>query len=143
MGTPVATLLGFSPGAVTMPALPRTEPAAPAPLPQGRAVTALAVLGMPDPLAPGMKIVLFPGVGGRGTVGVTGVVMVPGASGIVGRAAPTGGMTIGPGIEPAAALAANERTSKMLSNAINGLSMKRPFVTADFLPVRPQDDNAL
>src|SRR5207247_1667727 len=74
-----------------------------------------------------------------------GVVMVPGVSGIVGRAAPTGGMTMGPGIEPAAALAANERTSTTLSSgsAINGLWMKRPFVTADFLPVRAQDDNAL
>ncbi len=101
LGTPVATLLGFSPGAVAMPALPGIVPAARDP--QGRTVPGFTVLAAPGPLAPGMVIVLFPGVGEGGTVGVTGVVMVPSALGIVGRAAPTGGAKMSPGSEPALA----------------------------------------
>jgi hypothetical protein len=111
LGTPVAVLLGFSPGAVAIPALPGIAPAAPDPLPQGRTVPGLRVLAAPDPLTPGMVIVLLPGVGEGGTVGVTGVVMVPGAAGMVGRAAPTGGINIGPGIEPAWAPPASAETN--------------------------------
>jgi hypothetical protein len=55
---PIATLLGFSSGAVAMPALPGIAPAAFDPVPQGRTVPGFAVLAAPDPLAPGMVIVL-------------------------------------------------------------------------------------
>jgi hypothetical protein len=58
LGTPIATLLGFSPGAVAMPALPGIAPAALDPVPHGRTVVGFSVLAAPDPLTPGMVIVL-------------------------------------------------------------------------------------
>jgi hypothetical protein len=129
LGTPVTTLLGLAPGAVAMPALPVIVPAALAPLPQGRTVPGFMVLAAPDPLTPGMVIVLRPGVRGRGTVGVTGVVMVPVALGIVDRAAmPTGGMKISAGLEPASALPARAETSA----ALNKDNFMWLFITEDY-----------
>jgi hypothetical protein len=128
LGTPVASLL--APGEVKMPALPPIAPAALDPLPHGRTVAGLAVLGRPDRLAPGMVIVLFPGVGEDGTVGVRGVVMVPGASGMVERAAgPTGGIKRGEGIEPAMALPASAQTSA----ALNDGNMRDPQAVGSFI----------
>lgn len=128
LGTPVASLL--APGEVKMPALPPIAPAALDPLPHGRTVAGFAVLGRPDRLAPGMVIVLFPGVGEGGTVGVRGVVMVPGASGMVERAAgPTGGIKRGAGIEPAMALPASAQTT----TALNGNNMRSSRAVGSFI----------
>jgi hypothetical protein len=98
LGTPVATLLGLEPGAVIVPALPGIAPAAFDPVPQGRTLPGFTVPAVPDPLTPGVVIVLCPGVRPRGTVGVTGVVIVPvGAVESDGWAAkPTGGDAISP-----------------------------------------------
>jgi hypothetical protein len=125
-----------TPGAVAIPALPRIAPAAPDPVPQGRTAPGLRVLAAPDPLTPGMVIVLFPGVGEGGTVGVTGVVMVPGAAGMVGRAAPTGGIKIGPGIEPALAPPASAAVNT--NSTMRGARMQRPFIMSEFLPINSE-----
>ena len=135
VGTPVATLLGFSPGAVAMPALPGIVPAALDPDPQGRTVPGFTVLAAPGPLAPGRVIVLFPGVGEGGTVGVIGAVTVPpGAAGNGERAAgPTAGAAMSAGIEPALALPVSALNS---GSKISGLRRKRAFITGGVLRMR-------
>ena len=113
LGTPVATLFGFEPGAVAMPALPGIAPA--------------------DPLTPGSVIVLCPGVRPRGTVGVTGVVAVPpGAPKEGGWAAiPTGGVAISPWLEAALM----PPTSALNSGSTIKSLRKVCFITGGFLSI--------
>ena len=61
--------------------------------------------------------------------------MVPGAAGIVERAAgPTGGIKRGPGTEPARASPANMETSAAINNAKP--RNVRLFITVKILPIK-------
>jgi hypothetical protein len=60
--------------------------------------------------------------------------MVPGAAGMVGRATPTGGITMGPGIDPASTSPANMETAAAINRNCKSCNA-RPLIMGEFLRV--------